>query len=118
MPFGLAGINKSKTHTSKSFAGRNQTISIRGTYRRTRSAMFAAAVGVDRAIEADVRRLVAGEYAFRSLSAHFGRPCRRDLLFPAVVEGLAARRCEAIVRIDRSAATADAREGNGHVRSV
>lgn len=115
MPFGLAGINKSKTHTSKSFAGRNQTISIRGTYRRTRPAMFATAVRVDRAIETDVRRLVARQYRLGDLAAHLGGAGRRDVLFPAIVVGLAARGREAVVRVNRRTAAAWCGNGQGHV---
>lgn len=68
--------------------------------------MFAAAVGVHRAVEADVRRLVAGDHALRRLAAHLGGAGRGYVLFPAVVERLAAGRGEAVVRVVGGAATA------------
>src|SRR5690606_19366588 len=82
------------------------------------AAMFAAPVGIYRAIEAHVRRLITGDDGFRRLAAHLGGARRRHLLLPAVVKGLAMGRREAVVRIDGGAATArgDFRREHGGLR--
>lgn len=80
------------------------------------AAMLATTVGIDRAIEREVRRLVAGDHRAGDLLAHLGELDRRHVLLPAIVEGLAVGRGEAVEGVAGGTATArgqgSAHEGN------
>lgn len=77
--------------------------------------MLATAIGVDGAVEGQVRRAVAGDDGFRRFEAHLGALGQRHLLVPAVVEGLRTLGREAVVRVGRGA-TAARGQGGGHGR--
>lgn len=69
--------------------------------------MLAAAIGIHRTVETDVRRLVAGDHRLRPLGTHLGGATGRRLgLKPAIVLGLAAGRGKTIMRIAGGAAAA------------
>ena len=69
--------------------------------------MLAAAVGVDRAVERNVRRLVAGDDRARALERHFGLQRLADLVaLPAIVNVSRAQRFEASAGIGGGAAAA------------
>src|SRR5690606_37814524 len=77
-----------RRHVPVGMAGPGETID---------AAMLAAAIGIHRTVEADVRRLVASNYRPGSLGPPLGGATgRRLLLEPAVVLGLAAGRGEAV----------------------
>ena len=69
--------------------GRQPHVGVRRPGEAVGAAVLAAAIGVDRAVEGDVGRLVAGDDLARPLDLHLGLE-RRQLLerAPAVVEGL------------------------------
>lgn len=76
--------------------------------------VLAATIGVHRAVEADVRRLVAADHRLRQLAAHLGGQARRRfVLEPAIVLGLRAGRGETVVRVASGAATARRDDGHG-----
>jgi len=99
-------------------ARRQVPIGMTGPREAVDAAVFAASIGIDRAIETHVRRLVAGQYTLGRLQAHFGGAGRRHVLFPAVIIRLAACRGETVVRVDRSAAAAWCGTGEAHGVSV
>lgn len=75
--------------------------------------MLATAVGIDRAIEGQVRRVVAGDDGFSGLDAHLGALGRRRLLIPPIVLHHRAVWREAVVRVGGGAAAAGW-QGNAH----
>ena len=80
--------------------------------------MLAAAIGIHRAIEADVRRLVAADHRLgRFLADGGGEGQWGGFLVPAIVLGLAAGRGKAIVRIAGGATTPWRALGLGHVEA-
>ena len=85
--------------------GREPLIGVGRAREAVDAAMLAAAIGVDRAVEADVGRVVSRDDGARPLDRHLGLERRR--LFgqiPAVVEALAFDRLEAGMRVrDRAA---------------
>src|SRR5579875_537389 len=80
--------------------------------------MLATPVGIQRLLEGDVGRVVAGNATARVFFAHLRAWTRRGLVqqrgLPAVVLGLVAHRFEAPLRIRRGATTLDAR-GRDHM---
>ncbi|MNO97575.1 hypothetical protein D3C76_892890 [compost metagenome] len=80
------------------------------------AAVLAAAIGIDRAVEGNVRRLVAGDDGPGDLHPHLGGPGRRDFVLPVVIHRHGAGRRIAVVRI-AAGATAAWREGGGHGKS-
>jgi hypothetical protein len=73
------------------------------------AAMLAAAIGIDRAVEGDVGRIVAGDDRARLFHLHLGAEGRQVLQrLPAVVEIMPRRRLEASGRVDARAASAPA----------
>ena len=68
--------------------------------------MLAAAIGIDRAIERQVRRVIAGDDGFRRLDTHLGALGRWHFLIPAVVLGHRTMGGETVLRVGRGAATA------------
>ena len=77
------------------------------------AAMLAAPVGVDRAVEADIGQLVAGDDAPRRHLLHFGGE-RFELAerFPAVVDRLIGDRLEAAAAVGLGAPAMPAARGN------
>ncbi len=69
-------------------AGRQAEIGVGRPRKAVDAAVLAAAIGIDRAVEADVGRVVAGDDLARGVGAHRGLE-RRQILdaLPAVVEG-------------------------------
>ena len=87
--------------------GREPLIGVGRPREAVDAAMLAAAIGVDRAVEADVGRVVPRDDGARPLDRHLGLERRR--LFgkiPAVVEALAFDRLEAGMRVRHRAAAA------------
>ncbi len=83
------------------------------------AAVLAAAIGVDRAVEGDVRRLVAGDDPARRFLLHLGLQRRQQLeRIPAVVDGLARLRLEAAGTIALGAASAPAVGVDAHADEV
>lgn len=68
--------------------------------------MLAATVGIDGAVEGQVRRVVTGDDGFRFLDLHLGALSDRCFLKPAVVVRHRAVRGESVVRVGGGAATA------------
>lgn len=80
--------------------------------------MLAAAIGIHRAIEADIRRLVAADHGLGGFLADgSGKSQRGGFLVPAIVLGLAAGRGKAIVRIAGGATPPWRALGLGHVET-
>src|SRR6202022_2898148 len=81
------------------------------------AAVLAAAIGVDRAVEADVRRVVSGDDRARRIDAE-GRPQRHRLFIgrtPAVVECDALFSLEASALVARGTASLALPEGCRHI---
>ncbi len=85
---------------------RHVPIGMAGPRKTVDAAVLTAAIGIDRAVEADVRRLIAGQHALGRLEPYLGGAGQRHVLFPAVVVGLASGRGETVIRVDRGAAAA------------
>ena len=83
------------------------------------AAVLAAAIGIDRAVERDVGRLVAGDDLARGVDRHRGRERRQFFeALPAVVEGDARDRLVAAGGIGQRAAAAPALAGDADVRDA
>lgn len=78
--------------------------------------VLAAAVRVDRAVEGQVRGIVAGDDGFRRFDAHLCALRDGRFLIPAVILGHRAIRREAVVRVGGGAAAARGNR-NGHLSS-
>ena len=94
---------------SKSSPGDSPRIGVRRPREAIDAAVLAAAIGIDRAVEGNVRRLVAGDDLARGVDRHRGLE-RRQLLqaLPAVVEGDARDRLVAAGGVGQRAAAAPA----------
>src|SRR5262245_38951159 len=87
------------------------------------AAVLAAAIGIDRAVEADIGRVVVGDNRLRGIDADLGADRRRHIfgsaavapagIGPVVGEGFSAIALEAPGRIDRGAATLPRLWGHG-----
>src|SRR5688572_14988212 len=86
------------------------------------AAMLAAAIGIDRAIEADVRRLIAADDRLRVLHHHRGAERRRIVQLPSRVQPvavrLAGRQVEAVRGAIFGRAPAGAGVGPWHVNAI
>ena len=98
---------------------------MRGPREAIHTAVLAAAVGVDRLREGNVRRVVAGDDAARVFRGDAGARARRGFVqqhtLPAVVLGVVAEGFEAAFRIGSGAASLDRlrwKEGIAHPLSV
>ncbi|MNH32476.1 hypothetical protein D3C79_929230 [compost metagenome] len=70
------------------------------------AAMLATAIGIDRSIEGQVRRRIAGNDGFRRFNAHLGTLGERYFLIPAVVLNHRMAGGKAVVRVGCGAAAA------------
>ncbi len=87
--------------------GRKAHIGVSGPCEAVEAAVLAASVGIDRAVEGDVGRIVARDDALRLLERHLGgEGLGRLLAGPAVVEILAAQNLEAAGNVGPSAPSA------------
>ncbi|MNV79662.1 hypothetical protein D3C71_1732250 [compost metagenome] len=66
--------------------------------------MLATTVGIDRTIEWQIRRRIAGDDGFRRFDAHLGALGNRRFLVPAVVFNHRTIGGETVVRVGRGAA--------------
>ncbi len=78
------------------------------------AAVLTASIGVDRAIEGQVRGAVASDDGFRRFDAYLGALGQRGFLIPAVILGHRVPGREPVVRVGGSATTTWGQGGKHH----
>ena len=110
--FALQQLRRVRLHEQLGFEiepGRQAEIGVGRPREAIDAAVLAAAIGIDRAVEGDVRRIVAGDDLARRVDRHRGLERRQFVeALPAVVEGDARERLVAAGGIRQRAAAAPA----------
>ncbi|MNY01992.1 hypothetical protein D3C86_1345460 [compost metagenome] len=99
--------------------GRKSHIAVCRSCETIDTAMFAAAIGIDGAVERDVGRFIAGDDAARLLHLHLGAELRHVLeSLPAIVENLVLQGLETSIRIEPGATAATAVDLDAQARCI